>query len=45
MRSILAHQYFKIDLDIVWATVSEHLPSLKETVKKMLVSLLEDNSV
>jgi uncharacterized protein with HEPN domain len=45
MRSILAHKYFKIDLDIVWATVSEHLPSLKETVKKMLVSLLEDNSV
>lgn len=30
MRSILAHQYFRIDLGVVWSTVSEHLPSLKK---------------
>ncbi len=39
MRSILAHQYFRIDLDVVWSTVSEHLPSLKKTVQEMLVKL------
>ncbi|ACB51256.1 hypothetical protein cce_1906 [Crocosphaera subtropica ATCC 51142] len=33
MRSILADQYFRIDLDVVWSTVSEHLPSLKKTVQ------------
>ncbi|WP_107667523.1 DUF86 domain-containing protein [Cyanothece sp. BG0011] len=39
MRSILAHQYFRIDLDVVWSTVSEHLPSLKKTVQEMLGDL------
>jgi uncharacterized protein with HEPN domain len=41
MRDILAHQYFKIDLDVVWSTVTRHLPSLKKTVQEMLVSLSE----
>ena len=42
MRNILAHQYFRIDLDMVWSTVTVHLPPLKETVQKMLISLSED---
>jgi uncharacterized protein with HEPN domain len=41
MRDILAHQYFKIDLDVVWSTVTRHLPSLKKTVQEMLVNLSE----
>jgi uncharacterized protein with HEPN domain len=45
MRSILAHQYFRIDLDVVWSTVTEHLPPLKETVQKILLSLLEDENL
>jgi uncharacterized protein with HEPN domain len=29
MRNALAHGYFEVDLDIVWATVTGDLPSLK----------------
>jgi uncharacterized protein with HEPN domain len=29
MRNALAHGYFKVDLDIVWATVNADLPGLK----------------
>lgn len=29
MRNALAHGYFKVDLDIVWATVTSDLPGLK----------------
>lgn len=42
MRDILAHQYFRIDLDVVWSTVTEYLPPLKETVQVMLINLSED---
>ncbi|NEQ77950.1 MAG: DUF86 domain-containing protein [Okeania sp. SIO2D1] len=42
MRNILAHQYFRIDLDVVWSTVTAYLPPLKETVQEMLISLSED---
>lgn len=30
MRNIIAHGYFKIDPDIVWATIKERLPELSE---------------
>jgi uncharacterized protein with HEPN domain len=30
MRNILVHQYFGIDLDIVWAVVERELPILKK---------------
>jgi len=33
VRNILAHEYFGIDLEIVWKTVKEDLPILK---KRML---------
>ncbi len=29
MRNALAHGYFKVDLDIVWATVTGDLPGMK----------------
>ena len=29
MRNALAHGYFKVDLDIVWGTVTSDLPGLK----------------
>ena len=29
MRNALAHGYFTVDLDIVWATVTQDLPGLK----------------
>ena len=30
IRNILAHEYFGIDLEIVWKTVKEDLPILKK---------------
>lgn len=36
MRDILAHQYFKIDLGIIWQTIVQDLFPLKTTVIAML---------
>ena len=32
MRDKIAHHYFRINLDVVWQTVNEDLPVLKEQV-------------
>jgi len=34
IRNILAHEYFGIDLKIIWKTVKEDLPTLKKLLKK-----------
>lgn len=39
MRNILTHNYFEIDLDIVWAVAEQELPSLKQSIKAILRSL------
>lgn len=36
MRSVLIHGYFGVDLKVVWDTVVNDLPKLKEQVKKIL---------
>ena len=36
MRDKLAHDYFGVDLDQVWLTAQEDVPSLKEELNKML---------
>ena len=36
MRNILAHEYFGVDLDVLWRTVQEDLPSLKIKIQKVL---------
>jgi uncharacterized protein with HEPN domain len=38
MRNRLIHAYFDIDLDIVWATVSEDLPPLLASLDLILKS-------
>jgi len=38
MRNRLIHAYFDIDLDVVWRTVVEDLPSLIELVEPVLVA-------
>ena len=35
MRNIMIHEYFGIDLEIVWQTVSFSLPELLEALKKV----------
>jgi uncharacterized protein with HEPN domain len=39
MRNILTHNYFEIDLDIVWLAVEQELPSLKQAIAAILQSL------
>jgi uncharacterized protein with HEPN domain len=38
MRNIVIHEYFGVDLDIVWKTIKERIPELKEKIKKILSS-------
>jgi uncharacterized protein with HEPN domain len=34
--SIVAHDYFKVDLDIVWATIKSDLPAMRQDVQALL---------
>ncbi len=36
LRDILIHEYFGIDLEIIWDIVQNKLPSLEESVREML---------
>jgi len=35
MRDILIHQYFGVDLEIVWNTVNKTLPEVKENIENI----------
>lgn len=39
LRNILIHQYFGIDVEIVWDLVRNKLPELREKVEKLLEEL------
>jgi uncharacterized protein with HEPN domain len=39
MRNILTHNYFEIDLDIVWLAVEQELPNLKPAITAISQSL------
>lgn len=36
MRNILIHEYFAIDIEIVWAVVVKKLPELRDKILKIL---------
>lgn len=36
MRNILTHNYFEIDLDIVWVVVDQELSDIKQNVETIL---------
>lgn len=42
MRNVLAHNYFEIDLDVVWLVVERELPNLKPQVQSILQGLSQD---
>ncbi len=39
MRNRLIHEYFGVDLDIVWQTIEEDLKPLENAVKKMIMEM------
>ena len=42
MRNAIAHGYFTVDLDVVWKTVCEDLPTLAEQVRALRSALQKD---
>jgi uncharacterized protein with HEPN domain len=40
MRDKISHEYFGVDLDIVWKTIQEQLPAIKKLVKRLLQRLI-----
>ncbi len=38
MRNIMAHEYFRVDLDIIWDTARDSLPPLVEEIKRILLN-------
>jgi uncharacterized protein with HEPN domain len=44
MRSVVAHDYFKVDLDLVWATVKQDLPGLREEIQRLLNELVAQDA-
>lgn len=41
MKDMLVHEYWKIDVAVVWATVQHSLPPLKEVIMKELEGMLK----
>jgi len=39
MRNVLAHGYFGIDVERVWATVEKDLPTLKEQIRAIIAEM------
>jgi uncharacterized protein with HEPN domain len=40
MRSVVAHDYFKVDLDIVWDTIKNDLPGMRSDIQALLGELV-----
>ncbi len=41
MRNILVHEYFAIDMEIVWSVIEQNLPNFKYEIEKILSRLSE----
>lgn len=41
MRHILVHDYYQINLDILWIVINEDLPILEEQIKKYISDFKE----
>lgn len=36
---LIKHEYHKVDTDVIWSTVQDHLPQLRSAVKTMLTTI------
>lgn len=39
MRNIIAHEYFRVDIIVIWDTIQKDLPTLKPIIKDILKNL------
>jgi len=37
MRNLIIHEYFGVDLDIVWETIKKRVPELKKELRKVKI--------
>lgn len=44
MRDKLIHDYFGVNLEIVWETIKKRLPEVKLLIKDMLEKMEENNT-
>jgi uncharacterized protein with HEPN domain len=44
MRDFIAHQYFALDLDIIWDAIENDIPELHKEVQKILAVLQDETS-
>ncbi|ADW20762.1 MULTISPECIES: DUF86 domain-containing protein [Thermus] len=44
LRNVVAHQYFAVDPEVVWTIAKEQVPTLKETLQRMLREVDERNA-
>jgi uncharacterized protein with HEPN domain len=43
MRNKITHEYFEIDLDIVWQSVQEDIYPLESAIKNIVIGLESNN--
>ena len=41
MRNKLIHQYYGVDLEVLWRTVHENLPPLRDAIRRMLADIMD----
>jgi len=39
MRNRMIHNYFDVNIDVVWSTVKDHFPKLKQQIDRLLADL------
>jgi uncharacterized protein with HEPN domain len=39
LRNVVVHEYFAVDVEIVWTVVRRSLPELKEALRRMMAEL------
>lgn len=40
-RNVIVHEYFKIDIQVVWQVIQDNLPELKWKIQKIITDLSE----
>ena len=43
MRNLLIHEYFGVDVDVLWQTIKEDLPRLKSQIQTLISETQEGN--
>jgi uncharacterized protein with HEPN domain len=41
-RNLVVHEYFRVDLSVVWEIITQDLPDLKVQIKEMLAAISGD---